>query len=266
LTEDHRKSARQIAALCNAAPDNEAIWVVGFDDQTRTFHPPGIELANWWPQVTRYFDGPAPSTSNYVTSIEGHPVTLMHFACDARPFVSLREDGNAEVPWRTQSLTRNAKRTELLKLLVPQVALPSFEVVMASVAVEKRGGPTLTIRVHIYVVPPTQDVFTIPKHKCSLKMDVGEFIAGINNATWGLLDGDSSVHQLQLTGPQGISIQSRGQFQDWSVLTRRRPKLQLTVGIAGNDVAAVIEAQPELKRDDAEAIVFYSKHEGWGYD
>jgi hypothetical protein len=71
LPDDARKAARQIAALCNAAPGEDALWVVGFDEKKRTFTSPTGEIANWWPQVVSYFDGTPPTFNDRNVTING---------------------------------------------------------------------------------------------------------------------------------------------------------------------------------------------------
>ncbi|MBT0568610.1 hypothetical protein [Williamsia sp. CHRR-6] len=47
--DDYRKSARQIAGLCNAARGEDATWIVGLDEDAHTLRPlPTTEHSTWW--------------------------------------------------------------------------------------------------------------------------------------------------------------------------------------------------------------------------
>lgn len=78
LPLDHRSAARQIAALCNATPESDAVWVVGVDE-TGNFSPPTEEFAMWAPAVNKFFDEVFPVSRAYNISMDGHPLTLIHF-------------------------------------------------------------------------------------------------------------------------------------------------------------------------------------------
>ena len=148
-----RKAARQIAALCNAAPGEDAAWVVGVGEDG-TFALPNEELANWLPQVSRDLDGAAPTCRVYNFNIEGKPLVLLHFHTVLRPFVAIRENGDREISWRAGNLTRSATRSELLSLLVPTITRPRFEIVQAHITLERQSN-FLNVGMEIYIIPTT---------------------------------------------------------------------------------------------------------------
>ena len=57
---DHRRAARQIAALANASRGSPVMWLIGLDETSGVVGAKHLELSSWWPQVQRCFDGVAP--------------------------------------------------------------------------------------------------------------------------------------------------------------------------------------------------------------
>lgn len=134
---DAKKAARQIAALCNAARGQEAIWIIGVDEKTGVIHgAESTDLEAWWPGVVKSFDEVAPSMVDLkVATGDGKVVKALFFETDRAPYVVKTESGGpvgAEVPWRAGNGTRSAHRNELLKILQPAVSVPRIEVLYGS--------------------------------------------------------------------------------------------------------------------------------------
>jgi hypothetical protein len=138
---DFRKTARQIAAHANAARGAEILWLIGIDEKNGVTGAKHEELANWWPQVESFFDGPSPTLASLVVHPESGPsIIVLVFETDAAPYVVATGENpvSREVPWREATRARSATRSDLLRILVPQIRLPSAETMTASLSVYKR--------------------------------------------------------------------------------------------------------------------------------
>ncbi|WP_147455026.1 hypothetical protein [Saccharothrix australiensis] len=129
--DDHRKAARRMAALCNAARGAEVLWVVGVDEKGMSV--PGVdanEMSDWWPRVEKCFDdGVAPDITTLVFDWSSNAtVSVIYMRTDNAPYIlkTGQEPYSIEVPWRSAEKTRSAKRSELLQLLVPQARAPKW--------------------------------------------------------------------------------------------------------------------------------------------
>jgi hypothetical protein len=162
-----RRAARQIAALCNAVPGEDALWVVGFDEKKGAFTLPTNDLANWWAQVSSCFDGTPPTCRDYIVRIKDKPLSLIHFHTVMRPFVVFRDSGDREVPWRSATSTRNATRSELLRLFVPTITRPDYEIVKAEIVFDRTRNH-LTGVMEIYMIPTSDVRLAVPLHKCNI--------------------------------------------------------------------------------------------------
>lgn len=136
LPSDHRRAARRIAALSNAARGTEVVWLIGVDDDGTVIGVDDAELSNWWPQVQRCIDDVSPEMSDIVVARPEGRVLALFFTTDRAPY--LWKTGGSpelEVPWREGTCTRPARRVELLRLLRPLVNAPDVEVIQATLTI-----------------------------------------------------------------------------------------------------------------------------------
>jgi hypothetical protein len=114
------------------------LWVIGFDEKTGAVKSPPKEkkFEEWWAQVVSYFDdSTAPAMVDHLSfALEGEHVSVLYFETDQSPYV-VKKKGERLVMWREGTLTRSAKRSELLKLMVPLEPLPIVEAPTVSVDV-----------------------------------------------------------------------------------------------------------------------------------
>lgn len=137
------KSARRLAGHANAARGESILWIIGLDEKTHRVCPlGGCDLADWWAQVSSYFDGPIPSLRDLVVSTPGGSVHALLLDTERSPYVvknaafGKREAGSVEreVPWREGTALRSATHQDLVRLLVPLLQLPEIRVLCASVS------------------------------------------------------------------------------------------------------------------------------------
>lgn len=147
---DHQKAARQIAALCNTARGEDAMWIIGLREGDNTVPGAGVaELANWWPQVEKYFgDKVAPDIQNMVVTTTYGTVVALNFKTGRTPYL-VSTDGHGgvdfEVPLRSSNRTRTAKRHELMLLLSEQVDAPNVELVSGTITARRHSDNAVNI-------------------------------------------------------------------------------------------------------------------------
>jgi hypothetical protein len=192
LPADPKKAARQIAGICNAARGGEALWVVGVDEKAgQIVGAPGSETQAWWPSVEKWFDELAPEMRQIVVPVDDKIVVGLFFSTDRAPYV-VRTDGHEggvqrEVPWRAGLSTRSAKRHELMKILMPSVALPPMEIIFVRCSASRhpavppnpdRGtlghGPAVYVQVNCGVFADAQTAITFPTHRQRGQLRVGD--------------------------------------------------------------------------------------------
>ena len=167
---DDRKAARQLAGLANACRGNEVVWIIGLDEEKGVVDIDKEELANWWPKVKKHFCSPAPVLeTNCVVTHNGKPVVGLCFRTDNLPYLITNPNGgqiSREVPWREGNRTRTAKRSDLLKVLVPQMDLPVLEPVHAVVDCTWNQRETkLAVILNTFVYTSDKTYATIPFHR-----------------------------------------------------------------------------------------------------
>jgi hypothetical protein len=94
-----------------------------------------------------------------IVPYEGKTLVALLFETGRAPFVVKTRDEFLEVPWRVGTRTNSARRSDLVRLLVPVVKLPDFELLSAGMIIGdvKLGSATSEIHAcsYIYVVPKT---------------------------------------------------------------------------------------------------------------
>ena len=171
-----QKAARRLAAHANASRGEPILWLIGVDQKARTVTGVShMEVSTWYEQVRAEFDErTAPAMKDLNISYNGKTVVALLFDTERLPFVVKTAEGRLEVPWREGTLTRSAKRSELLKLLVPLQFLPQFEVLAGEVNIDKNNQGELSWRVHLnlYVEPRDDMRLVIPFHRCKASLEI----------------------------------------------------------------------------------------------
>jgi len=94
-----------------------------------------IEPASWWGQVEKRFtDGVTPDLVDVVMDTEHGSVVALHLETDRSPYLVTPKQGGdveREVPWRSGTRTRSAKRHEVLSLLLPAAQTPEISLLNA---------------------------------------------------------------------------------------------------------------------------------------
>ena len=129
--------ARQLAGHANSARGEEIIWIIGVDERSRRLSKPiPQDLAQWWAQMSKKFDGQVvPEMMDLAVPIgdEGS-VTALAFQTDRSPYLITVQGGavEREIPIRDGTRTRSATRYEVLRLLIPAASVPTLTPLGAS--------------------------------------------------------------------------------------------------------------------------------------
>ncbi|HEX8129337.1 MAG TPA: hypothetical protein VF527_09570 [Pyrinomonadaceae bacterium] len=169
---DFYKAARRIAAHANAARGERILWIIGLNEKSGVLGVDHLEMANWYEQVKSHFDEIAPDMIDQNVQVKGKTLVALVFTTDNAPFVvkTRAADDKLEVPWREGTRTRSARRSELLRLLLPLTKLPSLQLLDARLvvnAIDAQGNLELKLVAKIYVVPGDKLGIVIPFHQCS---------------------------------------------------------------------------------------------------
>lgn len=200
---DIYKTARQIAGHCNASRGEPILWIIGLDEgNNEVVASDDAELANWWPQIKRRFDGEAPElTALSVPLGVGQQVMALRFDTMRAPYVVSTEKGGRverEVPWRVGNSTRTAHRHELLASLVAEATVPEFELVSGRIVLEVQ-------EVDDRVSPPQER-----EHKMS--MEAVAFVSAVDDV---FLPQHRQSWRLSLPGIEDIPlwVQVKGSYR-----------------------------------------------------
>lgn len=183
---DPVKAARRIAGHSNASFGSDVLWIIGVDEDAGTLGVVPQELANWWPSVTSHFDGVGPLLTDITLSIGGKTVVCLLFDTSRPPYVTKNpqygKSGSGpvslEVPWREGTSVRSAARNDLIRLLVPTVTQPEFEILGGYGTLRKEKnyphedviGVSLSFDIFCYIFPRDEASVAIPFHKCTAEL------------------------------------------------------------------------------------------------
>jgi hypothetical protein len=183
---DAAKAARRIAGHANASGGGSLLWIIGLDEQRGVVPFATTDPAMWVQQLHAQFDGLGPSVETLSVPTDGGGVYALLFDTARRPFVVKNSvhgtsgggPVSLEVPWREGTAVRSARREDLIRLLVPALNLPAFEVLEVNAsaslvdASEEHPEKSLdwSVSVELYVTPRTSERVVLPVHRVSLEL------------------------------------------------------------------------------------------------
>jgi len=275
---DPVRAARRLAGHANAAHGDSILWLIGADENSGAIGASNNELADWFAQVSKQFDGLVPGLDDLCVPYNGQTVVALCFSTDRAPFVVRNPAfGQAksgpvqlEVPWREGTAVRSATRQDLVRLLTPLEELPLIEILDGSIRgvggqYEKepfKGYDTSVrknfvwqLRLDLYFVPKNAPEIVIPFHSCSATLSMRPLVVGLPMEqlrfnTWkrdpttnvpASVNSVATQSELVLKGPGKTTF--TGQFiQD--NLTDDEPEnvsVATRIRVAGGDRAIVLE-------------------------
>jgi hypothetical protein len=254
-------AARRLAGCANAARGDVVVWVIGIDQTGRVTNAPRAELANWWPQVERCFDGLAPELVRDLdvpVGTDGRVVALLFHTSRAPYVVKNAKGGEAiarEVPWRVGTRVESATREQLLRVLVPTASLPTVQLLEANLVALVETPVQWKLTVRFYVVPTTQGRMVMPFYKCAAVIAFVEkaksflFSIPAMNAAETMFDSPfirrdgksqtigASATEIIIDGPGLVELfESRSVSLDIADYDCPRVELVLALGFAGLDL------------------------------
>jgi len=180
------KAARRVAGHANTSGGDSVLWIIGLHEERGVVPFAGTDPAMWVQQLYAHFDGLGPYVETLSVPTSDGVVYALLFDTARRPFVVKNSaHGNPgagpvslEVPWREGTAVRSARREDLIRLLVPALQLPTFEVLemyaSASPVAPSGKHPSRRlgwfVSVGLYVTPRTSDMVVLPVHRVSLEL------------------------------------------------------------------------------------------------
>jgi len=172
------KAARRLAGQANCARPSSILWIIGIDEKAGLIvGAKHQDLASWWPQTQKEFPELAPELlSDLAVPVDGQVVVGLLFDTSRAPFVvknpshgQAGHPAQLEVPWSEGTLTRSARRQDLIRLLVPREALPDVEVLQAELSgrqFQHEGRPATEwhLKMILYLAPSDRPV-VFPFHR-----------------------------------------------------------------------------------------------------
>lgn len=182
---DPIKAARRIAGHANAAHGEDILWVIGIDEDNGVVGASKQEQHEWLKKVENSFDDICPELriEPLVVSVDAKSVVAFLFSTSRAPYVvsnpAYGSQGGGpverEIPWRSATGIRSAKRSDLIRLLGPVERRPKIEIVSGFLQVSETGatqtnnaGSVFESRLYmdIYVTYRAAGDLVIPFHRC----------------------------------------------------------------------------------------------------
>lgn len=176
------QAARRLAAHANCARGIPILWIIGLDETRGLIGADMNEVSNWYNAIKSRFDEEiCPNLDIYINvpySDFGKTVTVVAllFETDRVPYVIKNDAGGKitrEVPWREANSTDSAKRSDLIKILVPLQRNPIFEILGGSIVLttlKPSNKKQFKLHLDLYITPRTNDLLVIPNHRCKANL------------------------------------------------------------------------------------------------
>jgi hypothetical protein len=252
---DPYKAARRIAGHANAARGVPILWLMGVDEKRGVTGAKMIDLASWYQQVESLFDGIAPDVISVNIPVGKKTVVALLFDTERAPFVLRVENTDRlEVPWRSGTRVRSARRDELLRLLSPLQKEPIIEVLGASAYVhethtKKRPEPQLEwqLTLLLYIVPGDSNRLVLPYHSCNCTLSFPASQMEFKFANlWIEHAGVQSTlfitsSELVVDTPGMFLVRSMETFQSFGVTPHTDAHLKSTLRFVGSERPTVVE-------------------------
>lgn len=179
---DPIKAARRIAGHANAARGEHILWLIGVDENEGVKGVDYKDYAEWFSKVNSQFDeNLSPEGTCINIPYEGLTVAAILFETDRAPYVVKNPIGTAihfEVPWRSNTSTKTANRSQLLQILLPSQNIPKIELLSCQLTQQKSDKNIWhwNLKLELYVSSNIKAPLVIPFHKCQAFLEFGQSI------------------------------------------------------------------------------------------
>ncbi len=269
---DFAKTARQIAGHANAAGDDPVLWIIGVDEERGPVDFEPIEFSDWYNQLGKQFDPPAPRMTSLVVPYgDKRPVAVL-IETDRAPFVVKNPAHNTpaggpvqwETPWREETATRTARRADLLRLFLPMQRRPDVELVeaTASCSAQEGAGDEVSTGLHwsiemqLFFVPRGTTPLVIPFHHAGVTMTLEGYFwdypldtFALWSSSTGASMAESDSYQATLRGATMLMLRAEGYHPDQAAW-HNFSDLNLTATMLALDLDVPIIESVELFRGD----------------
>lgn len=278
------RAARRLAGHANASGGGHILWIVGVDEKAGVVGADRKELSAWWAGVQAEFEGLPPELVRSINvPVHDKAVVSLLFEADRVPFV-VRNPAlgvgkcpvELEVPWRTATGTRSARRSDLARLLSSLQELPHMEVLSASLAVtpELEDGPFGPVpstdpqflywdfSAQAYVVPRSASALVIPFHRSKGTVhlsELGDSIAltkialGPATSSIGLrgyvrsrktesISVESTAYEVYIKGPGMLEMNAQGTSEPDDLPRESSVGVTLRLSVVDVDAPVVVHA------------------------
>lgn len=245
------KAARRIAGHANAARGENILWLIGVDEKAGVIGVNATDLASWYACVESFFNELAPKMTPLNIPIDNKTVVALLFETDRTPFVvknpvhgsSSGGSVELEVPWRENTSTRSARRSDLIRLLAPLELLPEVEILSSSLEATVEGKSPIgncipdqiRLVLELYFVPKSRNRLVIPFHRCRVEFAIPEFP----------VTESSQVNLCSSTGYQ----RSIGLYPGSESLTIQNTANEIIIDGPGRVTLVAIAQKPSLLRN-----------------
>lgn len=226
---DNYEAARRIAGHANAAGGEPIIWILGIDEKARQVTGvDALEMDSWIKGVEKHFDGDAPRLITHVNiHRENKTIAVLCFETHhGTPFVIKSPKGGSpqfEVPWRSGTGIRSAKRVDLLQILLPISRIPNVRISSAelnlavqqnSLASYPRSNKRLfswTLKADLYITPQVPERIVIPHQNCRATFGVADHGDYILSNTFKPIGKSSTIicsaTEIIVIGPGSVRLE-----------------------------------------------------------
>lgn len=191
---DFRGTARRIAGHANAAGGEPILWIIGLDDKAHQVREPTeVDPADWWSQVSACFsEAVVPDLTFFrrVVTPDGTAVFALSMDTTHTPYM-VTTDGRGgverEVPWRTSTAVRSARRSEILRSVIREAEVPQLEPIagwMRAVRLPATPGDprfgesadpiSVEVEYHLSAYVEAREPVRLPQYRWALDMVLGE--------------------------------------------------------------------------------------------
>jgi hypothetical protein len=246
---DFQKTARRVAGHANSAGQEPIIWIIGVDEKGRSVVGVTTEQdpATWSESLRSAFaEGWAPSVAWHNVPRDDKIVVALVFSTEGAPYLVKLRDDVYEVPWRSATRIRSAKRQEIFSILSVPTLFPDFEILDAElIAQANRQVPpdkivayTFKVTLRVYVTPRSERPVFFPLHRTRLLVlyEGQEEEIDIGSARATADDDDPYVtadyKQVAFKGPGIVTVTGSAQLPVTSY-PNTTPMLRLLLSPAG---------------------------------
>ena len=264
---DPLKAARLIAGQANAAHGEPILWLIGVNQDLGVVGAQHMELASWYEKVKAQFDGLALEMTDLNIPVNDHTVVALLFETDRAPFViknplyGKRKGGvEFEVPYRENTSTRTANRSQLIKLLAPFQSVPELEILNGDLiasppkdAISHELEWKLHLEFYVSTNQPDTHIF-IPYHRSKASFQIMQSLTNYPFETLVLSTAKDSLTisatrtEMRIEGPGIAHLHGYAETADIDIFTiQGGVEVSAAMPIIGAELPITLDAILQLK-------------------